>query len=217
MQVRGTRTQPWNKDFEGSGFIQDQCLYLYLSKFLDLKVVWVMRGRKRNNSQDGISIYILIWIWLMSRSAIWWRTWTRSIEDAADVFYCCRFFHFVSPTSSHRLVASAELQSLLLHIFILNQLCGKRKKHLQLSNCQYTAGTDETRPPAFVPNPGDDWRMIALYSDVLYMYHTNYGLMISSTFAPVNSSFNPENGDDIQSTWGFCWCQREQMPFPLNK
>lgn len=147
-----------------------------------------MRGRKRNNSQDGISIYILIWIWLMSRSAIGWRTWTRSIEDAADVFYCCRFFHFVSPTSSHRLVASAELQSLLLHIFILNQLCGKRKKHLQLSNCQYTAGTDETRPPAFVPNPGDDWRMIALYSDVLYMYHTNYGLMISSTFAPVNSS-----------------------------
>lgn len=166
---------------------------------------------------SGSSIYILIWIWLMSRSAIWWRTWTRSIEDAADVFYCCRFFHFVSPTSSHRLVASAELQSLLLHIFILNQLCGKRKKLLQLSNCQYTAGTDETRPPAFVPNPGDDWSMIALYSDVLYMYHTNYGLMISSTFAPVNSSFNPENGDDIQSTWGFCWCQREQMPFPLNK
>lgn len=46
--------------------------FKYLSKCLDLKVVWVMRGWKRNNSQDSAScIYIEILIWLMSRSAIW--------------------------------------------------------------------------------------------------------------------------------------------------
>lgn len=147
LQVRGMRTQPWNKDSEGSGFMQSKCL--------DLKVVLVMGGWKHNNSQDGIScISILFWIWLLSRSAIWWRTWTRSVEDAADVFYCCRFFHFLCLPLHHvawlRFSRASKPPATCIH---LKPAVWKKKKHRQLSNCQYTARNWRDPPTRICSRP----------------------------------------------------------------
>lgn len=110
--------------------------------------------------------------------------------------WCCRCFLLLQVVflfSVSRFIpspscSSAELQNLLLHV--RKRQCKpavwKKKRRQQLSNCNMQPRSDETRPPVFGPDPGmiQVW---SLFTQMCCTCITNYGWVISSTFAPVNS------------------------------